>query len=144
MTKNNDLKKDTILDITHEALLRNWGKLDEWAWEEHEREIIFHELESQLDKWLKNDKSTEHLLSAGSLSYFEKWYNGIDVNKDMWLRRYISGNYRSNDAKELKKRTDDAIRRHAEIKEYLVASKSHLNRKRIIEKKCTPSVFGKT
>ncbi|MBW8049253.1 MAG: hypothetical protein FVQ77_02710 [Cytophagales bacterium] len=128
-----DLRLTTVLDITHEALMRNWKKLEEWAWEEHERVIIYRDLCAQLEKWQKNEKAKEHLLSGGSLNYFEKWYDSFYVAKVVWLRRYVEPTNRQAD---LSDQTDDVfVKQHLEdIKEYLRASRENINRKRKLAK----------
>jgi len=117
--ETHNLQSETVLDITHEALMRNWTKLERWAWEEHERVIIYHDLQTQLNKWLNGSKAREHLLSGGSLNYFEKWFREFDINTVAWLRRYME--------KDVKVSTEEHL---VDIKEYLKVSRKHINRKR--------------
>jgi len=130
------LKPETILDITHEALMRNWSRLEEWAWEEHERVIIYRDLCAQLDKWLKNNKSKEHLLSAGSLSYFEKWYKELESNLIAWLNRYIERDRESVNLNTLSKQHfNEFVKQYfIDIKEYLKISRQNIDKKKKIAK----------
>lgn len=84
-TKN--LSAQTVLDITHESLIRNWNKLNQWANSEFGFYSTFQDFKKQLDRWQQNGKSRGYLLPVGPLTYFEKWYNDCKPNK-AWIRRY--------------------------------------------------------
>jgi hypothetical protein len=77
----------TVLDITHESLIRNWNKLNEWANREFEFYSTFLDFQKQLDRWKKSGKSRGYLLPVGPLSYFENWYNKCKPNTG-WIMRY--------------------------------------------------------
>ena len=59
-----DLKSDSILDITHESLIRNWTRLREWTNEENEHLGTYQDFSKQMQLWLKNNKSKEYLLKS--------------------------------------------------------------------------------
>ncbi|MBI4645126.1 MAG: WD40 repeat domain-containing protein, partial [Bacteroidia bacterium] len=119
-----NLKPETVLDITHEALMRNWQKLDDWAWEEYRSVLIYGDLCKQLDKWLKSGKKKEFLLSGGTLTYFEKWYKAQIANPIAWLKRYYESELEGQ-------ALDKKIKEHfIDIKEYLARSRANINRKR--------------
>ncbi|MBN4051941.1 WD40 repeat domain-containing protein [Cytophagaceae bacterium AH-315-L13] len=88
--KNGQLSEDSILDITHEALIRNWKKLKDWTNEEHESVKIYEDYNTQLERWLENDKKKDFLLPLGSLSYFETWYKNQSYEPLAWIKRYVS------------------------------------------------------
>ena len=81
------LKKDDILDITHESLIRNWSLLDNWAKEEYDNYLNFQDFNKQLQRWVTNNKTKGYLLPIGPLTFFEGWYNACKPNK-YWLARY--------------------------------------------------------
>ncbi len=81
------LSADTVLDITHEALIRNWNLLTFWENEEKENYNDFLDFKIQLQRWLDHDKSKEFLLPLGTLVHFEKWYNKFKPNK-YWIAKY--------------------------------------------------------
>ncbi|MCU0382089.1 MAG: ATP-binding protein, partial [Chitinophagaceae bacterium] len=78
---------DTVLDITHESLIRNWNKLNQWANKEFEYYTTFQDFQKQLDRWKKSGKSSNYLLPIGPLTYFENWYQSCKPNA-AWIRRY--------------------------------------------------------
>lgn len=81
------LHADTILDITHEALIRNWEVLSYWEIEERENYNDFQDFSVQLDRWKSHDKSKEFLLPLGNLVHFETWYKKNRPNK-YWIAKY--------------------------------------------------------
>ena len=86
--KNEVLNSETLLDITHESLIRNWQKLKKWTLEEHEDVQDFKELTVQLKRWTDNNKSKEHLLSTGVFHYMESKLKG-SLPTAPWIRRYM-------------------------------------------------------
>jgi len=81
------LKPSTVLDITHESLIRNWDRLTQWANEENENWLTFKDFEKQLKRWVENKRSSGYLLPIGPLTYFENWFITAKPNK-YWLARY--------------------------------------------------------
>jgi hypothetical protein len=78
---------DTVLDITHESLIRNWNKLNTWANQEFEFYSTYLDFKKQLDRWKNSGKSNDFLLPIGPLTYFENWYNKCKPNIG-WIERY--------------------------------------------------------
>jgi hypothetical protein len=81
------LTEDTVLDITHEALIRNWDSLAVWAEEEYDNYLNYQDFRKQLDRWIENDRSAGYLLPVGPLRYFEGWYERANPNA-YWLAKY--------------------------------------------------------
>ena len=86
------LLANTVLDITHEALIRNWNYLREWEIEEVENLSNLNDLKIQLERWLANNKAKEYMLSVGQLTHFEEWYNKKQPNK-YWIAKYEKTNF---------------------------------------------------
>ena len=82
------LQPDTVLDITHESLIRNWQYLGQWAKEEFDSHSVSLDFEKQLDRWVNSGRSNNFLLSIGPLTYFENWYNKAKPNA-WWIARYL-------------------------------------------------------
>jgi energy-coupling factor transporter ATP-binding protein EcfA2 len=81
------LQPNTVLDITHESLIRNWNKLNTWANREFEFYSTYLDFNKQLDRWKSSGKSSNFLLPIGPLTYFENWYRACKPNAG-WIRRY--------------------------------------------------------
>jgi WD40 repeat protein len=84
-----ELAPNTALDITHEALIRNWDKLVEWAEREHKRVSIYTDFKVQLNRWLENDCLPKYLLNSGNYNFFNAWYEDTRPTS-AWIRRYIT------------------------------------------------------
>jgi hypothetical protein len=87
-TESQTLNENSVLDITHESLIRNWEYLGQWAKEEFDNYTISLDFEQQLNRWVDSDKSKGFLLSIGQLTYFENWFNTAKPNAH-WIARYL-------------------------------------------------------
>jgi energy-coupling factor transporter ATP-binding protein EcfA2 len=110
------LEINSVLDITHESLIRNWARLKEWAKEEYEDFQTYLDFNKQLQRWLANNKSSGYLLPIGPLTYFENWYNTCQPNAN-WLARYddreIEHQQKIVDAEENLKQAQHFIKKSA-------------------------------
>ncbi|MEN8120712.1 MAG: hypothetical protein ABFS35_10210 [Bacteroidota bacterium] len=116
------LPANSVLDITHEALIRNWGLLSFWETEEKENYNDFQDFKIQLQRWLDNEKSVEFLLPLGTLTHFEKWYKKFNPNK-YWIAKYD----KSFDPVEKQLARADILAEN--IKYYLVQSRQAIKQK---------------
>jgi len=109
------LNANSVLDITHESLIRNWKRLTEWANEEYESLLTYQDFDKQLQRWLQSSKSSGYLLPIGPLTFFENWYNQAKPNK-YWIARY--------DEREISKeeKLKDAEQKLADIKSFIKRS----------------------
>jgi len=82
------LKPDSVLDITHESLIRNWVLLLTWAKEEYDHLTVYEDFKKQLDRWIASKKSKGFLLPIGPLTFFENWHDTLKPNK-YWVNRYL-------------------------------------------------------
>ena len=74
------LSGDTTLDVTHEALIRNWKMLADWDREELENLKEYNDFSAQMQRWLDNGRSPEFLLGAGNYAIFSQWYDRCQPN----------------------------------------------------------------
>ncbi len=82
------LNDNSILDITHESLIRNWEYLGQWAKEEFDNYSISLDFEQQLNRWEESGRSKNFLMPIGPLTYFENWFNKVKPNAH-WIARYL-------------------------------------------------------
>jgi hypothetical protein len=108
------LRSDDVLDITHESLIRNWEKLNEWATEEFASYTISRDFVTQLDRWIDHDRSPNFLLSIGGLTYFENWLVTQKFNA-AWIARYLKGDDHSQ-------RREKAVSIETNAKQFVQAS----------------------
>ena len=83
-----ELDANSVLDITHESLIRNWANLAEWAKEEFASYSTYLDFSQQLNRWVESDKSNSFLLYIGPLTYFENWFQKNKPNAE-WIARYL-------------------------------------------------------
>ncbi|MEI9920126.1 MAG: hypothetical protein WDO14_15235 [Bacteroidota bacterium] len=114
-----ELSADTVLDITHESLIRNWGKLRKWASNEYAYYNTFLDLRKQLERWKQSGKRSGYLLPVGPLTYFENWYATSNPNTG-WINRYAE---RSSDPLTTWKESENLLN---DIQEYLKKSANHV------------------
>ena len=82
--KSQYLGGDSCLDITHEALIRNWKMLSEWNHEEYENLNVYHDYNTQVQRWADSGRKPEFLLAPGNYAIFSKWYDKCRPNK-YWI-----------------------------------------------------------
>lgn len=82
------MQPDTLLDITHEALIRNWEFLKRWTKEEHDSVLEFKEINAQLKRWISAAKSENQLLNSGTYKHFSGWYLSQNPT-GAWIERYL-------------------------------------------------------
>ena len=108
-----DIPPDTVLDITHESLIRNWKRLLKWVKKEYSFYEDFNDFKKQLDRWLANGKSRNYLLPIGPLTYFENWYQECRPNPS-WIARYLKINKDEDnlvEATKILKETNEFLRK---------------------------------
>jgi WD40 repeat protein/energy-coupling factor transporter ATP-binding protein EcfA2 len=112
-----------ILDITHESLIRNWTDLTEWTKADHENVSIIEDLKKQVERWEEKNRSSDYLLTIGSLSYFKSWYVGINLNP------YLLAKYDSSNLSPKQKREEASVF-IPKAKDYLRISEANIKRNR--------------
>jgi hypothetical protein len=80
------LSGDTILDVTHEALIRNWKMLSEWDTQEAADMKDYHDFNSQMQLWIKSEKNPSYLLNSGNYTYFNQWFNRSNPNPYLFVK----------------------------------------------------------
>jgi hypothetical protein len=90
------LSGDTMLDVTHEALIRNWKMLSKWDVEELEDLNAFKDFNGQVQRWIDNGRSPEFLLAAGNYAFFNDWYQKCQPNPH-WILKHDSSTRPDNE-----------------------------------------------
>ena len=81
------LPGDTVLDVTHEALIRNWKMLSQWDIEELDNLKEYNDFNSQVQRWIDNGRSPEFLLASGNYAFFSDWYKHCRPNA-YWILKH--------------------------------------------------------
>jgi hypothetical protein len=78
------LRHDTIIDINHESILRQWARIPEWARWEREDAQIYRRLVDSAEDW---NRGLAGVWPAAQLDLVVKWYERRRSNR-AWARRY--------------------------------------------------------
>jgi WD40 repeat protein/LysM repeat protein len=120
-----DLPPGAVLDITHEALIRNWDKLVEWALHENKNVATYIEFKYQVNRWIENGMSSKDLLNIGTYTYFNTWYQQANPNA-AWIRRYLRPDELVPDM-DINEQSEQYLE---DIDEYLALSRQRIERNR--------------
>jgi hypothetical protein len=110
---------ETVLDITHESLIRNWQLLSTWAAEEARDVRFATNLLQEAQRWQENGESKGFLLPIGLYSVFARWAKdkrGLTA----WLAYYFDA------GPDPAQRLHHAAQQHALLARYLAASRRRL------------------
>jgi CHAT domain/WD domain, G-beta repeat len=82
VTNRNELVEDTV-EVVHEALIRNWGRLREWMDDNREFRVWQERLKVALQQWVDSNKDDGDLLRSATLAVAEDWLQkrGEEVSK---------------------------------------------------------------
>jgi energy-coupling factor transporter ATP-binding protein EcfA2 len=78
------LEPDSVLDISHESLIRQWQRLQAWTTEEAEAAELYQRLEDSAGRW---EKGYAALLRTPELEYALQWRASVQPTA-AWARRY--------------------------------------------------------
>ena len=81
------LSADTVLDVTHEALIRNWRRLAKWDKEELDNLNEYNEFNAQIQRWLDSGRNPSFLLPSGNYAVCKQWYDKCEPNR-YWIMKY--------------------------------------------------------
>ena len=85
----NPLDDDTVLDISHESLIRQWGTLNEWVVAEARSAEIYTRLEREARSWAEFGKEPGALWRTPNLDMALQWLKE-EKPGEAWTRRYGS------------------------------------------------------
>ena len=110
---------DTVLDLTHESLIRNWQHLSAWAKAEAQDVRIAANLTQEATRWQASDESVGFLLPIGLYTFFAQWVankHGLTA----WLAYYFEA------GPDPALRLQHAGQQHGLLMRFLHASKRRL------------------
>ena len=67
------------VEVAHEALIRQWGKLREWLQKDREGLRTQRRLTAATDEWLNAGRESSYLASGSRLEQFETWSNDTEL-----------------------------------------------------------------
>jgi len=70
-TTSDQEKKQELVDVAHEALIRTWPKVQDWLKDERENTRLIGQLHQALQEWQQHEKATDYLFRGLQLERFE-------------------------------------------------------------------------
>ncbi len=140
VTNRNQLVEDTV-EVVHEALIRNWGRLRGWMDDNREFRVWQERLKVALQQWVDSNKDDGGLLRGATLAVAENWLQkrGEEVIKpQLWfIEKGVE--FRERERKEKERELQEALIR--ETSAHLIAGNltveklfvSHLELEALIE-----------
>ena len=101
---------DTILDISHESLIRQWSRLTKWVDEEANSVENYITVTRKSVRWLEKNRTAVALLTDFDIEHYNSWKENEKPNS-AWAKRYGGGfpfdpgvHFRQRNAAKKKKR----------------------------------------
>ncbi|MCB0165031.1 MAG: hypothetical protein KDI79_12445 [Anaerolineae bacterium] len=88
VTGRNEAEEETV-EVVHEALIRNWGRLRGWMTEYRTFRAWQERLRVAINQWQANDQDTGGLLRGGPLAEAEEWLAQREVDLTQAERDFI-------------------------------------------------------
>ena len=110
---------ETVLDLTHESLIRNWQQLSDWAKAEAQDVRIATNLLQEAARWQAHGESVDFLLTIGLYTFFAQWLarrHGLTA----WLAYYFEA------GADPAQRWQQAEQQHTLVARYVEASRHRL------------------
>ncbi len=98
------------VEVAHEALLQQWGRLRAWVEGAREDLRMHRRLDSAAAEWTKSGEDPSFLLRGSRLGQFEAWGAATDVALSDRERRYLESGLAQREVE----RADDAVRKTRE------------------------------
>jgi WD40 repeat protein len=121
---NVPLTVDTVIDISHESLIRQWGTLRRWLREEYDAARTYRNVETNAKLWREGNSG---LMSMPYLGIARAWREREQPNA-FWAKRYGDGYSlamefldKSLAAEQLRTETEEAARRRSVLRTRSVA-----------------------
>ena len=76
VTNRNEATEEETVEIVHEALMRSWGRLEQWMLQDGEFRLWQEQLRAALRQWETSNKDEGALLRGKPLSDAEYWQRG--------------------------------------------------------------------
>lgn len=81
---NGPLSPETVIDISHESLIRNWGRLVRWVHEESSAASTYQRIVDTANRWREGQAA---LWRDPELAFAQSWRASVEPT-EAWARRY--------------------------------------------------------
>lgn len=70
---HNPITRERTVEVAHEALIREWRRLQNWLEDSREDLLTYRRLQQAAGEWLRAGKDASYLASGARLNQFESW-----------------------------------------------------------------------
>ncbi len=134
------LSGDTVLDVTHEALIRNWRRLAKWDKEELANLNDYNEFNAQVQRWLDSGRNPEFLLPSGNYTVFRQWYDRCKPNK-YWILKHDTSSRPESDKLNSATSRMETLDLFMEESHSAIVAKEKSHRKKVVIAICALVAF---
>lgn len=83
------ISRAPTVEVAHEALLREWGRLRGWVEDMRDDLIFRRRLDAAITEWEEAGESEPHLLTGGRLAQFDTWASNTRLALSSREREYL-------------------------------------------------------
>jgi WD40 repeat protein len=105
--------EDELLDVSHEALIRQWDRLHKWADDEADKVGRFRELARSAARWDAQGRSKDFFKARNELYYWQTWWD-LHQPSGEWIERYHLHRIGGKPLPELFELTEEYLRENRE------------------------------
>ncbi len=118
LTFDNDPQtRSSTVEVAHEALIRQWERVQNWLDENREALRAHRRLTQATDEWLHAQKDPSYLARGTRLQQWEEWEDNTDIAMTTDEQEYLKASVESREARLAEERAqqerEDNLRRRA-------------------------------
>ncbi len=104
------------IEVAHEALIREWSRLDSWIGEHREDLVLERRLDDALREWETGDRDASYLLRGSRLEQFEGWAAGSAVRLTSQQQEFLDTSVAARHEEEQREAERQAHERALELR----------------------------
>ena len=90
------------VEVAHESLLREWGRLDRWIEEQRDQLVVRRRLDAAVQEWEESGEDPGYLLRGRRLAQFDGWAASTDMALSSGERAFLQVSRGHDQAQERK------------------------------------------
>jgi hypothetical protein len=135
-----EIRDESLLDISHEALIRTWGRGRAWTDQEAEKILKFRELQRKAKAWRDDRENPDLLRSPPDLDLSERYWLQSKPSVS-WAKRYFDQNGQAACAAEAVKLIERYLDASREADQCEKLRQEKLEKERVRYKRTAAGIF---
>ena len=108
--------RSSTVEVAHEALIRQWGRLRNWLLENREELRLQRRLTSITEDWEESNKDPSYLVRGTRLEQFEEWLETTDLALNDNEREYLNASLQARERAQQAEREREAREEELELR----------------------------